>query len=106
MMINRLVLDMMLAAACLLAGCDDPRNSGRRIHLVMTIVSAPAEQPFFQAAVNRFRAKRPDVDVELLPISGNYYHKILVMIAGRTAPDLMWMGGGFGEFAERGALLD
>src|SRR5204862_4457498 len=94
-MTKHLVLSIALAAACLFAGCDTSKVGGRRIHLVMTIVSAPAEQPYFQAAVDRFRARRPDVDVELLPISGNYYHKILVMIAGRTAPDLMWMGAGF-----------
>jgi multiple sugar transport system substrate-binding protein len=105
-MSKHLVFAITLIAARLFAGCEKSETAGHRIRLVMTIVSAPADQPKFQAAVDRFLAKRPDVEVELLPISGNYYHKVLVMIAGRNAPDLMWMGGGFGEFAEHGALLD
>jgi multiple sugar transport system substrate-binding protein len=72
----------------------------------MTCVAMPGEEKIYQAAVDRFIAKRPDVEVELLPITGDYYHKVLVMIAGRNAPDLMWMGQGFAEFAQRGALLD
>ena len=41
-----------------------------------------------------------------MEVPGNYYQKLLVMIAGRTAPDLMWMGQSFAEFAMRGAFLD
>lgn len=35
-----------------------------------------------------------------------YYQKIELMIAGGTAPDVMWMGQGFGDFASRGLFLD
>src|SRR5689334_8245366 len=100
-------------AACLLSlfayGCDDARAGHAKIHLVMATVAMPAqshERERYQAAADRFCNKHPDVEVELLEITGNYYHKVLVMIAGRNAPDLMWMGGGFAEFAQRDALLD
>jgi multiple sugar transport system substrate-binding protein len=48
----------------------------------------------------------PDIDVQILNIPANYYQKLLVMIAGRNAPDLMWMGQSLAEFVERDALLD
>src|SRR6476469_3473042 len=96
---------------CLAFGCDDDARAkgGARIKLVMTTVSMPVssgEHARYTAAIDRFRAKRPDVDVQLIEVTGNYYHKLAVMCAGRIAPDLMWMGQGFGEFANRGAVLD
>ena len=63
-------------------------------------------RPVFLATIERFEAQRPGVEVQLLEVPGNYYQKLLVMIAGRTAPDLMWMGQSFAEFAMRGAFLD
>ena len=47
--------------------------------------------------------RNPDVLVELQGIPGSYYDKLLVMFAGRTAPDVMWMGKGMAQFASRGA---
>jgi multiple sugar transport system substrate-binding protein len=59
-----------------------------------------------QELCDRFAERHPRVRATVVGIPGNFYDKVLVMMAGRTAPDLMWMGQGFGQFASRGAFLD
>ena len=55
---------------------------------------------------DEFSRKNPEVDVTVVGVPVNYYEKVLVMMAGRTAPDMMWMGKGFAQFASRDAFLD
>lgn len=94
-------------APAILGGCDDGGARGEgRVRLVMVTPGMRDVKARYDAAVARFEKDHPDIDVELISISGNYYDKVLLMIAGRNAPDLMWMGQGFVEFAERGALMD
>lgn len=79
--------------------------AGKKIRLVLA-VGGPDVTPY-QEAVDRFESKHPDIGVEIRTISGSkYYQKLLVMMASGDPPDLMWMGEGFGEFAQRGAFLD
>ncbi|MEZ0219350.1 MAG: sugar ABC transporter substrate-binding protein [Tardiphaga sp.] len=55
----------------------------------------------------QFEKDHPNIHIEKVYIfSGGYYRKLLTMIAGNVAPDVMWMGEGFNEFAQRGAFLD
>lgn len=60
----------------------------------------------YQGVVKRFEEAHPNITVQILEIPANYYGKVLVMIAGHNAPDLMWMGQSFAEFAARGVFLD
>ena len=60
----------------------------------------------YQDLVDEFNRRNPDLLVELQGIPGSYYDKLLVMFAGRTAPDVMWMGKGMAQFASRNAFLD
>src|SRR5688572_11156915 len=101
--LRRLVL--VLAAFFFPFACEQNVDDGR-VHLVMATPAGLADRPHYENAVRRFAEDHPDVDVEIIEIPGNYYQKLLVMIAGRNPPDLMWMGQGFGEFARRGAFLD
>ena len=71
----------------------------------MVVTSLREILPHYESAIAKFEAEHPQIEVELLTVAGNYYDKVLLMIAGRNAPDLIWMGQGFVEFAERGALL-
>jgi multiple sugar transport system substrate-binding protein len=56
--------------------------------------------------VAAFRARHPHIDVQVMEIAGNFYQKMLVMMAARNSPDLMWMGQGFQALAARGVFLD
>jgi multiple sugar transport system substrate-binding protein len=92
-------------AVCV-AGCDQKDAGSDRARLIVAITPGALERPIYRAAFDRFRAGHPDIAVEVIEVPGNYYQKILVMIAGGNSPDLMWMGQGVGEFADRGTLLD
>ncbi|MCC6240794.1 MAG: sugar ABC transporter substrate-binding protein [Phycisphaerales bacterium] len=75
------------------------------IQLVLAIPSAEVDA--YRKVIDRFEKTHPDVGVDLRPISGpKYYQKLLIMMASGAPPDLMWMGHGFGEFAQRDAFLD
>ncbi|NQU44275.1 sugar ABC transporter substrate-binding protein [bacterium] len=90
-----------------LAACSDRGlTEDAKADLVLAINSNARDRPSFEAAGRQFEATHPENDVELRIISGRYYQKCLVMIAGKVAPDLMWMGQSFSEFADRGAFLD
>ena len=60
----------------------------------------------FEELCDRFNRLHPDVHAKWAGYPGSYYDKMLVMMAGRTAPDVMWMGQGFAQFAARDAFLD
>ena len=54
-----------------------------------------------------FEKENAGIKLKLLPIEGSdYYAKLETMIAGGTAPDLMWMGKGFSNFVSRGVFLN
>ncbi len=68
----------------------------------------PDEVSFWQEQVKLFEDKNPEVKVELVMAPwGEYHTKLLTMIAGGTAPDVMLVDGYyFPKFATRGVLLD
>jgi multiple sugar transport system substrate-binding protein len=74
--------------------------------LVLAVSLNVSDRPAYYSLVDRYEKKFPNVDVELMEISGDIYQKLLVMIAAGNAPDLMWMGQSFQEFANRGVFLD
>lgn len=66
-----------------------------------------ARLELYQAVIREFMKTHPDVQVNLQSIPGaRYYQKVLVMLASRVGPDLMWMGQSFSEFADRDVFLD
>jgi multiple sugar transport system substrate-binding protein len=59
----------------------------------------------FNAAIEKFEAKYPDVDVQLESVPADYGSKLLTQFAAGTAPDVFQVGDGQpGEWAELGAL--
>ena len=103
----RLRLPAGALALLLLVGCGERGDQGRgKVKLVLATGAQEALRPVFYTAIEEFEAEHPNVEIQLLEIPGKYYQKVLVMIAGRNAPDLMWMGQSFAEFATRGAFMD
>lgn len=77
------------------------------VELTMTVPGGHATDPLYRAEIAKFEEANPGVSVKLIPVAGkNYYQKVMVMAAGGTAPDLMWMGQSFREFAEKDLFLD
>jgi len=87
-------------------GCGDGSLEKDKIRLVFAVAAGMSERPKYQAVVDEFVRENPNVHVQVLEIPGNYYKKLTVMIAGGHPPDLMWMGSGFSEFAQRDLFLD
>ena len=77
-----------------------------RVHLRLAALYTSQAMEDYQDLVDDFNRRNPDVLVELQGIPGSYYDKLLVMFAGRTTPDVMWMGKGMAQFASRDAFLD
>src|SRR5437762_8681749 len=101
-----------LASTCLLVlmlciGCDRDSGSGDgKVHLILAVSVGARDRASYQAAVKEFTAAHPEIHVDIMEVAGNFYQKMLVMMAARNAPDLMWMGQGFQTLAERGVFLD
>ena len=89
----------------LMAGCSRADGS-RKVKIVWAIYGGDTLLPIFLSTIQDFETKHPNIEVEPLQIPGNYYQKITVMLAGRTPPDVFWMGQSFAEFAARGNFLD
>ena len=95
------VLGAALSATRTSVGLDD-----QRVQLTLGVgYSVDWMKPFAELC-DEFSRRHPHIEARVVGIPGNYYEKVLVMMAGRTAPDLMWMGQGFGLFASRDAFLD
>src|SRR5207247_1429725 len=62
-----------------------PNHPSGKVPLVVAIYSGAKDRVIFRAAANEFMAAHPAIDVQLLEIPGNYYQKLLVMIAGGDA---------------------
>jgi multiple sugar transport system substrate-binding protein len=88
-------------------GADAPVDESRPIRLVMAVPASGTTDRIYTGVIRKFELDYPNVAVELRPVTGeNFYQKVLVMMASGLAPDLIWMGEGFNEFARRGAFLD
>ena len=98
---------LFIAVLCAFAveGCGRREKPGT-VHLVLTVPSDVTVRALYKDVVDDFEKKHPRIHVRLIEIPRDYYRKVLVMIAGRDAPDLMWMGQSFAEFATRGAFMD
>ncbi len=81
-------------------------GSSRQRRLVLIVPTGSKTSPIYREAIQEFEQENPDISVKLLETAGNYYQKVTVMIAGGLAPDLMWMGQSFNEFADRDIFLD
>lgn len=93
-----------LAGVASLAGCD--RSEAGKVTLLLAIPANADKDSPYPKAVAAFEKEHPDIDVKIMQISGTYYQKLLIMIAGGKGPDVMWMGQSFNEFAARGIFMD
>jgi multiple sugar transport system substrate-binding protein len=86
----------------------EPQKEGpaRTIRLTLAVPAGIKTAAIYRDHIRKFEEANPDISVKLLEVGGKFYQKVLVMIAGNVAPDLMWMGQSFSEFNDRQAFLD
>ena len=76
-----------------------------KIKLTIAVGAGGAYRRALETALADFEEAHPEISLQMIYIGGMYYDKIEVMIAGKRAPDVMWMGQGFAMFATRDAFL-
>jgi len=79
----------ILGGAILLAGCGSSGSSGK-IELRYMAWGSPEQLALEQHICDEFNQRNPDLDVKFFRVPGNsYMNKAIVMLASRTAPDVM-----------------
>jgi len=100
-----------LAAGFVLAGYQVWRTArnetpGRRITLdFLWPTYTPQKVRYGEYLAHQYMEENPGVHVNLI-LTPDPYRKLQVMIAGRTTPDVAWMGVGWQQFADAFMPLD
>ncbi len=104
---SRLLLFLFGALTLVLAACQkQARTQADGVELVLLTPGGRIAQAL-EVSLESFRREHPQIAVRTIASPGrDYYTKGLTMLAGRAQVDLLWLGMGFGMFADRGALLD
>ncbi|MEV0385046.1 ABC transporter substrate-binding protein [Nonomuraea sp. NPDC050643] len=90
------------------AACGGGESGDGRIKLRFSYWGGDARQKMTEAAIAKFEAKNPAIDVEgEVSDFPSYYERLSTQVAARDAPDVMTMEiRALREYAERGTLAD
>jgi multiple sugar transport system substrate-binding protein len=81
--------------------------SGDKVTITLTTWAGAEESQELQAVIDKVNAEASDFQIVHQANPADYYTKIQTMIAGNTAPDLMWLSQEYvANFADNGAILD
>ncbi|WP_139994103.1 ABC transporter substrate-binding protein [Paenibacillus paridis] len=95
----------LLLVAGMLAGCASGKNSGenskegvnangggKQISLKFSIWGNDTHKQMYDTMIEKYREDHPNINVEIMTIPAtDYQQKLSVMMASKTAPDIMWM---------------
>ncbi len=83
-----------------------PERAGRGEHELVLLCPYGSILERARGVAKLFEEQQPGWTVRIVPAPGrDYYMKALTLLAARAEVDLLWLGLGFGMFADRGALL-
>ncbi|MFH0963983.1 MAG: sugar ABC transporter substrate-binding protein [Planctomycetota bacterium] len=102
-----LIAGVLSCAVLLMAGCGGGSigQGASKVRITVSFTTGADERRALEAVADEFMRDHPGILVKPIYITGGYYDKVKTMVAGHNAPDIMWMGQGFAEFATRGAFL-
>ncbi len=81
--------------------------SGNKTKVILTTWAGADEAKELQVVIDKVNASATDFEIVHQPNPADYYTKIQTMIAGNTAPDLMWLSQEYvANYADNGAVLD
>jgi multiple sugar transport system substrate-binding protein len=72
----------------------DSKSSGEKVKIKWATWGNPGELTRFEEFTKDYNEKNPNVEVELIPIPGEYEQKIITQLTGGTAPDAFYAGDG------------
>ncbi|TDC85390.1 extracellular solute-binding protein [Nonomuraea deserti] len=100
----------LLATAMLAvtAACGSGGSTDGKVKLRFAYWGSDARREMTEAAITKFEAKNPTIDVEgEISDFPSYYERLATQVAGRDAPDVMTLEiRALREYAERGTLAD
>jgi multiple sugar transport system substrate-binding protein len=86
---------------------DEPAPSGKKVEISVSSWGAPDERKVFEAVLADFEQAYPDIKVKFQHIPSDYTTKMNTMIAGGSAPDVIFTSDGdFPRWVKQGAFLD
>lgn len=78
-----------------------------KVTITLATWTGADESKELQAVMDKVNAAATDYQIVLQAIPADYYTKLQTMIAGNTAPDLMWLSQEYvANYADSGALMD
>jgi len=81
--------------------------SGDKVTITLATWAGADESKELQAVIDKVNAEATDFQIVHQANPADYYTKVQTMIAGNTAPDLMWLSQEYvANFADNGAILD
>jgi multiple sugar transport system substrate-binding protein len=81
--------------------------SGEKTTITLATWAGADESKELQAVIDKVNAEATDFQIVHQANPSDYYTKLQTMIAGNTAPDLMWLSQEYvANFADNGAILD
>jgi multiple sugar transport system substrate-binding protein len=81
--------------------------SGEKVTITLATWAGADESNELQAVIDKVNAEATDFEIVHQPNPADYYTKIQTMIAGNTAPDLMWLSQEYvANFADNAAIMD
>jgi len=81
----------ILIGSILTGGRADSDPQGRPVVVYAHPPCPPDLMRYFEEAFADFRQSHPEINLQVLHITGNYEDKIKVMFAGKVAPDVIFM---------------
>ncbi|CAM3405470.1 MULTISPECIES: ABC transporter substrate-binding protein [Paenibacillus] len=94
------LLAVILVLSMLLQACGGGESdgggsaSGEKVKIKWATWGNPGELTRFQEMTKDFNKRHPEIEVEFIPIPGEYDQKILTQLTGGTAPDIFYAGDG------------
>jgi multiple sugar transport system substrate-binding protein len=81
--------------------------SGDKVTINLATWAGADESKELQTVIDKVNAEATDFEIVHQASPADYYTKLQTMIAGNTAPDLMWLSQEYvANFADNGAILD
>ena len=79
----------------------------QKVTITLATWTGADESKELQAVIDKVNAAATDFQITLQAIPADYYTKLQTMIAGNTAPDLMWLSQEYvANYADSGAIMD
>lgn len=111
-LVSMVVIIVMLVSV-FVVGCSSSnnksaKNTGKKINLTFDNWATGPEADMYKELINEYEKSHPDVKITMQPVPwDNYQDKISTMVAGNSAPDIIYMDGiWLASFAQKNVLYN